>query len=41
MLVQQLLGEASFVLEVFLHATEVLFLLHARMDLVMLCLFSW
>lgn len=38
---QKLLGEASFVLEVFLHATKVLFLSDARMDSVMLRLFSW
>lgn len=38
---RQLLGEASFVLQIFLHAAEVLFLLNACIDSVMLHLFSW
>lgn len=37
---QQFLGEAAVVLELFLHATGVLFLLHACIDSVMLCLSS-
>lgn len=36
MLLQHLQGEASFILEVFLHTTKVLLLLDAHMDLGML-----